>query len=230
MKKPQHSCDLNSCLLCRHCIPEWKTAIQVHRKNLHFKKGTRIFSEGDPVHGIFFVFEGAVKVHKRWGEDKELIIRFAREGDIFGHRGFSRETLYPVSATAIEPLTTCYIDMSFFQASLRTNPTFLYELLLFFADELHLSEQKMRDLAHMPVKGRVARALFELKEKFGADGNGALRLQVTRQDLASMVGAAYETVFRIMNELTEDGSLRVNGKDIFLADESRLRGHTQSIG
>jgi CRP/FNR family transcriptional regulator len=38
------------------------------------------------VAGVYFVYKGIVKVHKQWG-DKELIIRFANQGQIFGHRG-----------------------------------------------------------------------------------------------------------------------------------------------
>src|ERR1700759_3980410 len=114
MKKKSNSCDQKSCFLCQRCLPEWLPAVQANRKNLHFKKGEIIFQEGDEVRGIFFVYDGTVKVHKRWGTEKELIIRFARKGEIFGHRGLSQEHRYPVSATAIEPVSVCYIDLAFF--------------------------------------------------------------------------------------------------------------------
>ena len=87
MKKNKQNCDLNSCFLCRGCLPEWRPAIDAHRKGYHFKKGELIFREGDKVEGVYFVNSGKVKVHKKWGEEKELIIRFAKEGEIFGHRG-----------------------------------------------------------------------------------------------------------------------------------------------
>ena len=100
MKKSPNNCDLRSCFLCRQCLPEWLPAIQAHRKNLTFKKGELIFHEGEPVRGIYFVYSGTVKVHKKWGTEKELIIRFARQGEIFGHRGLGQEAIYPISATA----------------------------------------------------------------------------------------------------------------------------------
>jgi CRP-like cAMP-binding protein len=55
-----------------------------HKKNYKVKKGEVIFKEGDPVTGIFFVNTGIVKVHKRWGADKELILRFAKEAKYLG--------------------------------------------------------------------------------------------------------------------------------------------------
>jgi CRP-like cAMP-binding protein len=227
MKKNNYTCDLRSCFLCQRCLPEWIPAIQTQRKNLHFKKGEVIFREGDPVKGIYFVYSGTVKVHKKWGTEKELIIRFAQKGDIFGHRGLGHESYYPISATAIEPVQACYIGLDFFQASLRVNNDFMYGLLLFFADELQESERKMRNLAHMQVKGRVAVSLLSLKEKFGLTPEGFINIILSRQDLASLVGAAYETVFRIMNELAEEKMILVDGKNISLLQPEQLVNYTK---
>jgi CRP/FNR family transcriptional regulator len=226
MKKNDHNCNLTSCFLCQRCLPEWIPAIQSNRKSLQFKKGASIFLEGEPVKGIYFVYSGTVKVHKKWGTEKELIIRFAQKGDIFGHRGLGHENNYPISATAIEPVHACYISLDFFRASLKVNQDFMYGLLLFFADELQESERKMRDLAHMQVKGRVSQALLSLKEKFGLTPEGFINITLSRQDLASLVGATYETVFRIINELAQEKLILLEGKNIALADPAKLLDHT----
>src|SRR5207342_2669414 len=111
-----------------------------------------------------------VKVHKRWENEKELIVRFAKKGDIVGHRGLGMDLIFPVSATALEPVTVCFVDIDFFFSSLKVNQGLLFDLMMFYAAELKNSEQNMRDLAHMPVKGRVVKALLSLQEKFGVNG------------------------------------------------------------
>lgn len=222
MKKGKNGCDVNSCFLCRLSSKEWIPAIAAHRKNFAFKKGDILFKEGDVVTGIYFVFQGNVKVHKKWGEDKELILRFARKGAILGHRGLGLDLHYPVSATALESGIVCFIDIEFFNATWKVNPDFSYNLMMFFAEELKLSERKMRDLAHMPVKGRVAQAFVMLKEQFGLNEGGCLDIQLSRQDLASFTGATYETLFRVMNELVEVGAIELRGKGIFLKDQNVL--------
>jgi len=227
MKKNNHTCDLKSCFLCQKCLPEWRPAIDANRKSLHFKKGELIFKEGDKVNGIYFVYSGKVKVHKKWGTEKELIIRFAKQGDIFGHRGLGHESYYPISATAIEPVNACFIDLDFFQATLKVNYEFIYQLLLFFADELQESERKMRNLAHMQVKGRIAQALLALQDKFGVTADGFIDGTLSRQDLASFAGTTYETVFRIINEFTEEQSIRTEGKNIALLDTDKLKELTR---
>jgi CRP/FNR family transcriptional regulator len=226
MAKQKHNCDLHSCFMCRLCIKEWLPALDAQRTNVHFKKGELLFREGDAVTGMYFIFSGTVKVHKHWGEEKELIVRFARKGDIVGHRGLGNEPVYPISATALEPVTVCFIDLPFFYATLKVNHEFTVELLQFYAQELKESERNMRNLAHMPVKGRVANALLQLQQKFGNSPEGFINLLLSRQDLASYVGTTYETVFRIMNELVQEGILRVEGRHITVPDVEKLRSLT----
>ena len=97
MKKQKRDCDLKSCMYCRLCIPEWLPAIGANRKIANFKKGELLFKEGETMTGIYFVNNGTVKVHKQWGQ-KELIVRFVKNGDIVGHRGLGDDTIYPCLA------------------------------------------------------------------------------------------------------------------------------------
>lgn len=223
MKKLKTGCDLQTCLLCRLCQKEWTPAVAAHRTNFKVDKGEMIFREGDEVKGIFFVYEGTVKVHKHWGEDKELILRFAKDGNIIGHRGLGKDLVYPVSGTAIEPTTVCFVELDFFQASLKINHGFLYELMQFFATELKESERNMRNLAHMPAKGRIAQALLTLDEKFGTTADGFLNIRLSRQDLASFAGTTYETAFRMLNELSEENMLQANGRQFRIVNKEALK-------
>ena len=227
MKEPKKHCDLKSCTLCRLCLKEWLPAIDANRKNFEVKKGEVIFKEGDPVEGIYFVYSGTVKVHKKWGDDKELIVRFAKKGDIAGHRGLGKEMFYPVSGTALEPSVVCFIGLDFFLSSLKINSEFLFQLMMFFAEELKVPERNMRNLAHMQVKGRVAIALLALKDKFGVTENGFINITLSRQDLASYAGTTYETVFRIINEFIEDNIVSVTGKDISILYADKLIDFTK---
>lgn len=86
MAKTKHPCDLNTCFLCKFCLNDWKPAIETNKQNTVIKKGQQIFKEGDPVKGIYFVYEGNIKVHKKWDSEKELILRFAQKGDITAQR------------------------------------------------------------------------------------------------------------------------------------------------
>ncbi|WP_158989408.1 Crp/Fnr family transcriptional regulator [Mucilaginibacter sp. L196] len=221
MKKKLITCDMNSCFLCRNCLPEWKGAIATNKKNFFVKKNEIIFQEGDPVKGIYFVLSGNVKVHKKWGQDKEVILRFASDGAIFGHRGLDTK-IYPISATALEDGILCYFDLDFFEACLKVNNEFTYQLMMFFVKDLQESENKMRNLAHMPVKGRVAQALIYLEKQFGLKEDGFINIRLSRQDLASFIGATYETVFRVITELLNENIVAAHDKYIKVIDKEKL--------
>ncbi len=224
MRDNKKSCDLKSCSLCRQCLPEWLPALAATKKTFQYKKGEIIFKEGDDIKGIYFIFHGTVKVHKKWGGEKELIIRFAKDGEIIGHRGLGDENIYPVSGTALGPTTACYIDLDFFRTTLKVNNDFTVNLLLFYAEELQRSEIKMNNLAHMQVKGRIAYSLLSLENKFGIMPSGELNIILSRQDLASYAGTTYETVFRVLNELAQDGIITINGKNITILKQEKLGG------
>lgn len=222
MAKTKHPCDLNTCFLCKFCLNDWKPAIETNKQNTVIKKGQQIFKEGDPVKGIYFVYEGNIKVHKKWDSEKELILRFAQKGDIVGHLGIGSNAVYPVSATALQAAVVCYMDMDFFESSLKVNNDFTIKLMRFFADELQASEKRMRDLVNMPVRGRVAQAIINLKNQFGVNIAGYINIEPAKQDLASFAGAAYESLFRTLNDLVDEQIISLSGKSILIKDEPRL--------
>ena len=155
-----------------------------------------------------------------------MIIRFASRGAIFGHRGLGGNNVYPISATALEDGVICYVDIDFFESTLKVNTDFTYGLMMFLASELQESEKKMRNLAHMSVKGRVAQALVSLQDQFGTKEDQSINIALSRQDLASYAGATYETVFRVLNEFLKDDLIKTSGKKIIINNREELLGLT----
>ena len=222
MKLSKKDYGIENCYLSNSCLKEWLPAIEANKKIYEVKKGEVIFQEGELVEGMYFVYEGSIKVHKKWG-DKELILRIASDGSVLGHRGLSTlNKNYPMSATALEDAVICYVTMDFFNSSLKVNPGFSYKLLMFFADELQESERKMRNIAHMSVKGRLSRSLLFFKDQFGVNEDGSLKIKLSKQDISSYIGATYETLFRIMNELIDDKAIYVSKRAIVILNSDKL--------
>jgi len=224
------TCGLDRCFLCRHCLPEWKNLVALKKNTFVFKKGKKIISEGDPVQGIYFINEGSVKVSKKWGDQKELIVRFAKGGDVLGHRGFGGDLHYPISATALEDCRVCFIDNAFLEDSLIANTQFTYKLMHVYAAELQKAERRMSDLAHREVKGRIALALFDIMDAFGVTDNDFTSIPISRQDIASYAGTTYETVFKFFVQLSEKNILTTSSKNIRINDHVALQAFiTQQV-
>lgn len=223
VRKTKNTCDLNTCFLCTSCLKDWKPAIDANKKNIKVKRGQQVFREGDEVKGIFFVYSGKVKVHKKWDDEKELIVRFGQKGNVLGYLGLGGSGFYPVSATAIEDTMLCFIEMDFLETTMNVNNAFVVKLMRILAGELQESERRMRNLAHMSVKGRVAQALLSLQTQFGTDEEGFIDIELSRQDLSSFTGASYESLFRTINDLLADDVIVVSGKRIAIKNEHSFR-------
>ncbi|HVS97693.1 MAG TPA: Crp/Fnr family transcriptional regulator [Puia sp.] len=220
-------CDQGTCFLCKYSLPEWKDKIAAERKLLHFRRGDHIFREGEKVRGIYFITGGAAKIHRSWGAGNEFILRFARKGDVVGHRGHGSTASFPVSATVLEETTACFIPNKFLETLFRNDIGFLYEMMRLYAGELQKAEKRMHDLALVPVKGRVANALFTIRDTFGTDSEGYVNIPITRTDIACHAGTTYEAVFRLLKEWTRENIVTTLGKQFRIDDEVRLRALMQ---
>ncbi len=215
-------CDLNTCFLCQFSLKDWHAVIELNKKNIVFKKGEQIFKEGEQVKGIYFIYDGKVKVHKYWDAEKEFIVRFAKNGDILGQLGLGQEKIYPVTATTLEKTIVCYLPMDFFESSLEINPKFTYNLMRYFANELQEKDKKMRDLVHMTVKARIAQSFIALKTQFSINEEGFIDIELTRQDLSAFAGVSYETLFKVIVELSEQKIIKVIEKRYMILNEEFL--------
>ncbi|GAB4039345.1 Crp/Fnr family transcriptional regulator [Spirosoma gilvum] len=222
MKTQPTPCDLTCCLLCQNSKEGWLSLIGANRQMLRFKKKEVIFSEGSPVKGVYFVYEGTVKIHKAWGPHKELILNFARKGEMIGYRALGDDQILPITATALEEVTICFMTLPFFELFIQSNQTLTYALMKFFANALQDAEKRMRNLALMDVKGRVAETLLMLDRKFGRDETGQINVLLTRQDMAAYAGTTYETFIRTLNELTATGLIQQVDKRLAILDEVQL--------
>jgi len=208
-------------------LKEWVPSIEQFKTTVHLKKGEQLFKEGDAVKGIYFLKKGKLKVHKLWAEDRQMVIRFAKEGDVIGHRGLGSDTVYPVTATALENITACFIERSFFLRSLQVNPEFALQLMIFYADELQDAEKRIRDLALMDVRGRIADTFLMLQKQFGVDSEGFIDITLTRQDIASFAGTIYETFFKIAAEFAQQKIIRSAGKRLKLLEPAKLETYSK---
>jgi CRP-like cAMP-binding protein len=136
--------------------------------------------------------------------------------------GLGKEPQYPVSATALEPTLLCYLDRAFFESTLKVNTDLTYKLMHLFADELQESRKSMLDFVHMSVKARIAKSFIALKNQFGMGPDNTINLEISRQDLASFSGASYETLFKVVNDLTLNKVVELTGRRIMILDEAKL--------
>ncbi|APY12621.1 transcriptional regulator [Seonamhaeicola sp. S2-3] len=218
------SCDActNTFCLVKKSLKVLETSDFLDEKNEIFcKKGQQFIIEGAPVNGLFFILQGKVKVFRTGINGKEQIVRFAKNGEIIGHRGFGTEEYYPIGAIALEDTALCYFSKESLQKGLRENSEFTYNLMLFYANELNRSESKVKSLSQMTVRERVVDTLLYINRKFG-NLNGFLNLPLSRKEYADYAGTSEEQVIRVFSALKKEGLISASGKKIGINDVELL--------
>ncbi|MCB9365475.1 MAG: Crp/Fnr family transcriptional regulator [Flavobacteriales bacterium] len=199
--------------LKQYCSSEWQEFINFHKIKKVVEPNEYVFKEKEQTEGLYIINKGKVKVISRDVEGKETLIRLASDGDILGHRGFGGDWTYPISAMTYEKSEITFIPINTFNIVAKSNNEFTYQLMMFFAEELRRSEEK---IMHVQVKNRVARAILTNYNAFGPDKKDPTRLSYTisRKDYASMVNTTYETVIRVLSDLNKEKIISVEGKSI----------------
>lgn len=192
------------------------------KNEIRCKKGQQFIIEGAPVNGLFFILKGKVKVFRTGINGREQIVRFAKDGEIIGHRGFGTEEYYSIGAIALEDTILCYFSKGVLQETLRSNATFTYNMMLFYANELNRSESKVKSISQMTVRERVVDTLLYINRKFG-ELKGFLDLTLSRKEYADYAGTTEEQVIRIFSALKKEKLISAKGKKIGIANIDLLK-------
>jgi len=204
-------------LIKRNLTDLTKSGIAEAKTTIPCKKGQQFIMEGAPVNGLFFILKGTVKVFRTGINGREQIVRFAKDGEIIGHRGFGTEEYYSIGAIALKDTVLCYFSKDILQKILHETPDFTYGMMLFYANELNKSESKVKSLSQMTVRERVVDTLLYIHRKFG-ELNGFLNLPLSRKEYADYAGTTEEQVIRIFSTLKKEELIYAKGKKIGIND------------
>jgi CRP-like cAMP-binding protein len=189
-----------------------------------YKKGQSLYLQGNPAFGLYCINSGKIKITKMGNDGKETIIRIAGPGDVLGHHNIFTDENYSTTATTIEETTVCFIDKKFVSSFIESEPSLSLNIIRKLTKELRASETRNAAMSQKNVRERLAELLLNLKSSYGIEESGRFRLDIklTREEIASMVGTANETIIRFISEFKEEGLIQQEGKVIYLVDEARL--------
>ena len=187
-----------------------------------YKKGETIFVENNRAYGLHCIMEGKVKLLKGGSEGKDQIVRLARHGDALGFRAMLTNQRYTASAVALDDCKVCFLPTETFLSIVEQNNTVASELMRMLSKALNEAEEQLTNLATKPVRERLADSLLLLKRVYGEDQEQDFTISISREDLASMVGTAKETVIRFLSELKDEGIVSAKGSNITIHHPDRL--------
>ncbi len=220
---------------CAHCENKDKSIFcELEEKSLQsisdqkimntYKKGQVLFHEGNPAFGVYCISTGKVKLTKMSEAGKEIIISISGPGDIVGSQHIVKSGLNDVTATAIEETKICFIDREFMSKTIKEQPSCAMELVSHLTNDALKMHDRMAHFSHKNVRERVAYLLIDLAKSYGSETGHGIRLgiQLSREDMAGMLGIASETLIRELSVLKDEGVIEQDGKTIVLLKKNEL--------
>jgi CRP-like cAMP-binding protein len=197
-----------------------------------YKKGEILFREGGIPTGIFYVKVGRVKKYKATVKGGEQIFYVCGEGELLGYHALLGEEYYPDSAATIEDAEITFIPKENFLRVLRNSTVLSNRLLKALGHEFSLLINSITNLATKTVRERLAFNLLILEEKFKKPEkpNAPSEINMSRTDLANMVGTAKETLVRLLHDFKSDGLIESSGRIIRITNRKAIIKEANLMG
>ena len=187
-----------------------------------YKKKEDIYKEGTYPKGIYFVSKGKVKTYQTSDLGKELITELHKEGDFFGYLSLLQDQKHTSSAAALEDSEIYMIPKEDFFALIYKNAEVAKRFIELLSNNLRENEKQLVKLAYNSVRKRVAEALVKLSDKYKKADEQKFSMNVSRDDLANLVGTATETVIRTLSDFKEDKFIEISGSTITILNYDKL--------
>lgn len=191
-------------------------------------KGDYLFHESSPVHGVYIVRRGAIKVHRVNPLGREQVIHIFRPIESLGEESLMSEIGCSADACATEDSQVLLLQKAGFLDMLRRKPELALCLLRSMNHHLHLLIRLLDDLMLKDVKTRFANWLIQHCPDPASHEPIRIRLPSTKRVLAAELGTVSETLSRTVAKFRDLKLLNVEGSCVTLLSPVRLQQFVQS--
>lgn len=209
-----------------HGSPSNLAALVTQATPFDYPPGSFLMRQGEPANFVLVLTAGEVAIVSPVRGGAEQVHSIVRAGQLIGELALLTDGRRTAGARAASPTTAWAIGRDHFWAFLDATPAASSALLRQLAELLADREALIDDLLSLDVKGRLAKALLGLAERYGepsAAGGTRITLRLTHRDLAGMVGASRENVSRALGAFRRRGFVDYEAESLRLLDLAALR-------
>jgi CRP/FNR family transcriptional regulator, polysaccharide utilization system transcription regulator len=218
---------------CEQCIVRELSALKALSKeeliglsevktSQKLNKGEFLFDEGVYLDGLYCLKNGMVKITKLGENGKDHIVKLMSKGEIVGHRSIINEEATNLNAIAMEETEMCFIPKNEVMRLIKSNSNFSIEMMKSICTDLKVADDHLVDMAQKTVKQRLAETLLYFENKFGTDKEGYLKVVISREELAGLIGTATESCIRLLSELKKNNLIEIASKKIKILNQLGL--------
>jgi CRP/FNR family transcriptional regulator, nitrogen oxide reductase regulator len=182
-------------------------------------KGAFLFHQGEPANKMFLLDAGRVRLFEVGADNRELLVRFVRPGEVTGDRAAIVGADYRASALSDTPVRTYAWTTGAIVALLEEVPRLGKNLLAITTGYLHHSRERYRLLATASAERRIRWAVQELARNSGnPQGNTTvITSRSLQRDIADLAVTTIYTVSRVLGGYERRGILTTTRGRIILS-------------
>jgi CRP/FNR family transcriptional regulator, cyclic AMP receptor protein len=177
-----------------------------------YRKGQKVFRQGDSANAVFYLREGKVKVCVISEQGKEAVVALHEKGDFFGEGCLTGQ---PLRLATVATLTECEImrlDKATMVRALHDETLFSERFTSYLLTRTARVEADLVDQLFNSSEKRLARALL-LLANFGKEGKPERVIaKISQETLAELIGTTRSRVSAFMNKFRKLGFINYNGE------------------
>lgn len=206
----------------KHLSKEELKSMSSCKTSLTVKKGETLFNEGEHLKGVYCIKEGTCKVSKISENGRDQIVNLVQKGNLIGQRSLISEETSNLKAVALNDMQVCFIPKDEIIKDIEKNNALTMGLLKNMVTSLKKAENSIVDMAQKTVRQRLAKMLLYLHSNFNTDANGYIVIQLSREEIANIIGTATESAIRILSEFKKKGVIDFKLKAIRIIDADEI--------
>jgi CRP-like cAMP-binding protein len=203
-----------------------KKIIKARTTRTEYKRGQVIFREGSFSKGIYIIRKGKVKIYKVNPNGLETIVYIYKKGEYFGFRPLLADEPHPTSASAMDNVVVTFIPKDVILRLFNESKNLSKHLALNLASEFSVWINKLTVFTRYSVRDRTALSLLILNELYRKKNERKVSISINRDDFASFVGTAKESLVRNLRHFKDERIISTQGTKIVINKPEQL--HTYS--
>lgn len=218
-------CRLNAICLASSLSPEELKLLDklvVHTRP--FKRGEYLFRQGDAMQSLYIITSGSIKNTVSSRDGTEQVVGFYFPGELLGLDAIEGHT-HTSSAQALELTGICKLPWENFLKLCDQHPEFHRQCYEVFSRELIHEHELLLILGHKGIEDKLATFLMAISARMKQRGYSAteFNLPMSREDIASFLGVASETVSRVFTLFQQSDMIEVNRRQVHIKSLDKLR-------
>jgi CRP/FNR family cyclic AMP-dependent transcriptional regulator len=179
---------------------------------LNYQKNQSVYSQGDSANTIFYIQKGRVKVVVLSEHGKEAVVGILEVGQFFGEECLNGHPLRIATTTTLEECVITAIAKAAMISLLHSEPKFSELFISYLLSRNSRIQEDLIDQLFNSSEKRLARLLL-LLANFGKEGGPApMKVEISQETLAEMIGTTRSRVSFFMNKFRKLGLISYNGK------------------